>query len=191
MSSCRIKDVNPQFLKAAAKDKNIGAIAGSSRFLVRKVLSLLPERELELVLEYGPGDGAMTKALLTRLSPTGRLIAIEPNATFVQTLAQIPDPRLTTIHGRAQEVEELLSRAGVTQPADLIISSVPFSFFTPQDRQRLMASSHRLLQPAGELIFFHQYIPLVYPLMRRFFPHTNAHFVLRNLFPCFIVRGRK
>lgn len=183
--------MNPKFLQTVAKDKNIGAIASSSRHLVRRVLSLLPRQPLELVLEYGPGDGPMTRALLPHLAPTGQLIAIEPNATFVKTLEQIGDPRLIVIHGRAQEVESLLAKQGITRPADLIISSVPFSFFSPADRERVMRSSHRLLHPAGELIFFHQYIPLVYPLMRKYFAQTNAYFVLRNLFPCFIVRGRR
>ena len=64
---------------------NVGAITRSSGYLVRSVADKLPVN-LSTIVEYGAGDGVMTRILLEHLAPTGRLIAIEANDAFIDEL---------------------------------------------------------------------------------------------------------
>ncbi len=182
--------MNTKFLSAAVQDRHIGAIASSSRVLVKKVAAILQNRKLNVVVEYGPGDGVMTKELLKSLSINGRLFVIESNPSFVKTLKEIKDERLIVIQGKAQSAKGLLKEHGV-ENAELVISSVPFSWFTSRERQKLMEDSFNILKVGGDIIFFHQYVPVAYFDLKKNFKNPRIHFVARNLFPCFIARAVK
>jgi len=105
--------------------------------MVKRVLERLA-KPLHSVIEYGAGDGVVTKALLQKLAPGGKLLAIESNAQFVQTLRQINDDRLEILHGK---VEDLLPDLTSFQ-ADAVISSIPCFFLTPEDRLAIAAHTY-------------------------------------------------
>lgn len=182
--------MNAKFLRVAAQDRNVGAISSSSKFLIKKVVTSIKDRKFNIIIEYGPGDGVMTRELLRLLPKTGKLFVIENNPSFVATLRKIQDERLIVIQGKAQSVENLLKKYGV-ENAELVISSVPFSLLTSRDRQKLMEDSFNILKVGGDIIFFHQYIPIAYFQMKKFFVDPKIYFVARNLFPCFIARAVK
>ena len=75
-----------QFLiTALLSGGKVGAITMSSEYVVEGVMKHV-KNDLRSVVEYGPGEGVVTKALLKRLSPEGKLVAIESNPDFVKVL---------------------------------------------------------------------------------------------------------
>lgn len=178
------------FLKTAIFDRNVGAVSASSRYLVKKVLGMLPKKELKLAIEYGPGNGALTKKMLQRLAPDGQLIVIESNSVFVKQLRKIEDHRLRVIPGEVQGIlPELL--AGGLNGVDVIVTSIPFSFLSEADRRAIISASRELLSPRGLFIVFHQYVPVAALSLKHFFEAVDISFVLRNIFPCFIMVAYK
>ena len=65
-------DKSVQFLKNAILGENIGAVARSSKYVVKKVLSFLNQTQISNIIEYGPGDGVLTRELLKILPANGK-----------------------------------------------------------------------------------------------------------------------
>lgn len=177
-----------QFFKRALLGKNVGAIATSSDYLIDSVARHI-EGPLNLVVEYGPGDGAMTRAILDRLSPEGKLFVIESDSGFAEALRKISDSRLRVIEGYVPG-EIVKGRESFTG-ADLIISSVPLSLLKPEERDEIAKETYHLLAPHGSFIVFHQYSKLVEKYLKKYFSRIDVSFEFRNVFPCFIFRARK
>ncbi|KPJ85012.1 hypothetical protein AMJ57_04745 [Parcubacteria bacterium SG8_24] len=175
------------FLKVARRDIKVGAVMPSSRFAVRKILSAVPDG-LNKVFEYGPGDGVLTKELLTRLPEEGRLLAVESNPEFCAVLSLIDDPRLQVVKGDAREAENLAQAAGL-EAFDLVISGIPFSLMTPAERSELVDVTHRLLRPGGVFLVY-QVSPLMVPYLKKRF-EVKTCLALLNIPPYFIMRARR
>jgi phospholipid N-methyltransferase len=176
------------FLKNAFFDREIGAMTMSSQYVIKRVIKRLPKPLLRVV-EYGSGNGVMTRALLDHLSPDATLVAIESNPVFVAELRQIRDKRLTVIFGKVQDV--LRTESEQLSGADAVVSSIPFSFLTPDERKIVVSDTHALLTSGGSFIVFHQYSWLMRePLVEKFF-ETFTIFEPRNILPCFILDARK
>jgi len=141
------------FLKIAIRDmKRVAALMPSSKYAVRRISRLLPER-LDNVLEYGPGDGAVTRAILGKMSPSGRLLAIETNHDFVTCLNQIGDKRLRVIHGQAGQAADF-ARQNQLEGFDAIVSGIPFSLLPPARRREIAAMTRDLLRPGGVFLVY-------------------------------------
>ena len=178
-----------QFVKTFKSDKNVAAIVSSSKFVVRDVLKHIP-KSFPLVIECGPGEGVMTKAILKRLSPEGKMLVIESNLQFTNILREIHDSRLLITEGRAQDMVGYAGNYEMNQ-TDVILASIPFSFLKPLERRQFVRNAYELLAPEGILIIFHQYSPLMYRLIRNIFGNAKLMFETRNLPPCFIMVARK
>ncbi len=176
------------FLKTALSDYKVGAISRSSKYVVRSVLHQLPGH-LNTVVEFGPGDGVITKAILERISKKGRLVVIESNPDFVKALRKIRDPRLLVIRGKVQDIIMTLDKY-LPSKADAILSSVPFSFFTASDRKNIVLKISKLLSPKGIFISFHQYRLQIVRQLKSHFNKVNIIFEPRNILPCFIISAR-
>ncbi|MEK7608244.1 MAG: methyltransferase domain-containing protein [Patescibacteria group bacterium] len=176
-----------KFIKTAINDFRVGAIARSSRYVIRRVLGFLGH-PVNSVLEYGPGDGALTRALLDVLSPEGRLIAIEPNEDFVRMLREIHDPRMDVVYATAQEAESVIK---ATSNVDVVVSSMPFSLLSREERSRFVEDAYRALSSRGRLIVFHQYTTVMVSLLKKHFAKTRVYFEFRNIFPCLIIVAEK
>lgn len=176
------------FLQVALRDlKGVGALTPSSKYTIQKALSQTPS-DLNYVLEYGPGDGVITRELLKRLSPDGRLLALETNGEFVEKLNGIPDARLLVVEGKAQEAHRHAKQQNI--PAfDLVISGIPFTYFSPDERAELVSRTSELLRPGGVFLVY-QYSPLMLPYLKREFD-VKTVYEPRNFLPYFIMRAEK
>ena len=181
------------FIKTAVADFQIGAVAPSSRYVVKTVLSKLKGEVLNQVWEYGPGDGVVTREILKLLPRDGKLTVIETNASFVKTLKQINDERLEIIHGTIQEtLPKLLKQISLEKiKVDAIISSVPFSFFTPREREQIIKQTSSALRTDGKFVVFNQYTPLMFFPIKKHLKKLKLSYEFRNIPPCFIFSARK
>lgn len=180
-----------KFLKIALSDHQIGAMTRSSKYVVNAVVRNFGNQSLRRVIEYGPGDGVMTKEILNRMPKDGELIAIETNPKFLKVLRDIKDPRLKIIKGTAQEVSKELERQNRAS-VDLAISSIPFSILKPVDREGIISNTFSMLKNSGKFIVF-QYSPLMLSLLKKYFGTNtvNTQFELRNIPPMFIMSAEK
>jgi phospholipid N-methyltransferase len=179
-----------KFFTNAIRGKKVGAIARSSRFVVRDILEEIEGSRLDVVVEYGAGDGVVTHEILKKLSAKGKLLAVEPNINFVNLLQKIEDPRLIVISGTIQEVSENLNKLGFNN-VDLILSSIPFSLIEKEDRERVVKNTVRSLKAHGKFIIFHQYSKLMQKYLKKYFKNIKTFFEPMNFFPCFIITATK
>lgn len=176
------------FLKTALRDHRIGAITKSSPQTISRVVEAIPPSCTYLV-EYGPGDGTVTRAILERLPPHGRLVAIEQNATLVNELQNLRDPRLSVVHGDILDIAPRLHKLPLPC-IDAVVSCVPCTLLQPHEREHLVRETHRALMPGGAFIMY-QYSLLMRPMLQRYFGNVRLSFAPLNFPPYFVMAAVK
>ncbi len=181
-------NVKKQNVKSFIKDYKVAAFASSSKFLIKDVLKEVGS-DLKIVVEQGAGDGVMSKEILKKLNKDGSLILVEQNKEFLSILKEIKDERVNVVPGMAQDFPYEKYLKG--EKADLILSSIPFSFLEKKDREVIVKNACENLKPGGKFIIFHQYSFLMKEEIKKHFKNAKVKFEILNLFPCFIILGRK
>lgn len=172
-------------MNAVLHPKQLGSLFPSSPFVAQRIRRALPPRPT-LMVEYGPGTGIITRALLRQLSFNGKLIAIELNPKFEKMLDEIGDPRLKV---RLGGVLQILPSLPKNEKADAVVSGIPFSFFPAADRAAIVEKTREILRPGGCFIVY-QSSRLLVPLFRKHFDSVSVRYEPRNIFPYFIITGR-
>ncbi|MEK9151899.1 MAG: rRNA adenine N-6-methyltransferase family protein [Patescibacteria group bacterium] len=173
-----------QFFGAFLADRGVAALQPSSPHLIRRLLRHIEAAKVHAVIELGPGEGVATRPLLAVLPADARYVAIERNPTFVKTLRGA-DPRLDLVEGDVRDLRKFLAQKNFPM-ADLVLASVPFTFLLPGEREAVVAAAKEHLLPGGKLIVFHQYSPLMVPILRRHFARVKIEFEPLNVMPCFL-----
>jgi phospholipid N-methyltransferase len=171
--------------------KTIGAIAPSSIHLAERMIAPIDfSIDSVTILEYGPGTGSFTKTILSRLSPNGRLIAIEMNEDLASHLReQFPDPRLQVIVGNASDARVEIAKLGITS-IDYVISSLPLGNIPSEKIGEIMNGIHDCLSETGLYIQF-QYVPWRLGNIKKFFNIKKISFEPRNIPPAFVIVSEK
>lgn len=170
--------------------KMVGTFAVSSPALVQRLLAPVDWSRVHTVVELGPGVGTITRAVLDALPAGGRLIAVEMNSDFVRELRrQMPDPRLTVVHGSAADLERHLATLGLAH-VDLVISGIPFSTMPPEVREQTLDSVAKMLNDKGEFLVY-QYSRQVGAHLENRFDEVDREREWRNLVPIWLYRSRR
>lgn len=172
-----------QFL---ANPRGVGAVAPASPALVRCMLDGIDWAGVACAVEYGPGTGVVTRAMLARMNPAARLLAFEINPDFAAHLrTTIRDPRLTVINCSAAEVVDHLGGC-----CDVAISSLPLAVMPQAVRAQILAATAQVLQPGAALVGY-QYSPARLAEVRRVFPDLSLRLEARNLPPAVVFTARR
>lgn len=186
------------FLRAFAQSPgSVGAVAPSSRLLAERMVAGVGLESAEVVVEFGPGTGGLTRTVLAHLGPGARFLAVELNEPFVRHLRE-RFPGVDVHHGSAVETPALLAARGLG-PADVVISGLPWASFPPRAQHRLLRAAHEALRPGGSFVTFAYAGPSLLPRGRRFRALLHRVFgevrttplVWRNLPPAFAYQCRK
>ena len=170
--------------------RNTGSVARSSRFLCRHIVEKIAPEQAGIVLELGPGDGAITQYILDRLNPDARVLVFEINDIFIEKLRNtFDDPRLTLIHDSAERMGTHLTERQI-ESVDYIISGIPFALLPEALAIRITVECRRWLRPGGWFIQFH-YSPLRLQVYRRIFGNADMDFIPLNIPPAFVVSCQK
>ena len=189
-----------------------GAIAPSSRFLAREIVTSIKQGENRRVLEVGCGTGAFTKAVLKTLRNGDEFHIVEMNEAFCEDIEanllaafRENNPDITVeLHN------ELLQEANLEGEFDAIVCGLPFNNFPIQLVEELFQTMIKLLKDGSELAYF-EYLGMrtlktVFgtPTLRKATEERTADInarmlefqgsekpVWRNLPPCRVVRLRK
>lgn len=166
--------------------KGVAALTPTSSFTLKRIVSKIDPAKAGLIVEYGPGSGVLTERLLDRIRPDGRVIAIELNEGLATRLKQVmSDPRLTIVHGSAEEVQEHLERLELDS-ADYILSGMPFFWLPTEVARRIVAGTHEALVPGGKFIAYQMFFQgrrYLRDHLEESFSKVTTEFDLRNLPP--------
>lgn len=127
--------------------RQVSAIAPSSRTLARAMtLGLGPKSGR--VVEFGPGTGRFTEAILARGVPPANLTLFELDEEFVVYLRQ-KFPGVTVHQLPAQEAARLL-------PPDVgtVISGLPLLSMPDEVREGIVGAAFEILAPRGTYVQF-------------------------------------
>ncbi|MCX4409722.1 methyltransferase [Streptomyces sp. NBC_01764] len=159
-----------------------GAVAASSRRLAHAMTEGLGLERARIVVELGPGTGVFTDAILARLAPDARLVAVELNPVLAARLsATRRDTRLTV----------------VGEPVDAVVSGLPWTVMPRERRGQILDAVTEVLAPGGRFTTFAYLHAAWTPPARHFTAELACRFdrlersavVWGNLPPAFVHRA--
>lgn len=179
------------------KPNDVGAIAPSSKALADAVTAAARVPEAEVIVEFGPGTGAITEAIMARKKPDAQVLAIEKQKEFVDVL-RLRFPNIHVVHDSATETKKHLEKLGF-EHCDCIVSGLPWTIFPEELQDELLNAVVDALRPGG---FFATYMYLLgagLPGAKRFrkklaerLCHTGvSSLVWLNIPPAYVFYGEK
>ncbi len=168
----------------------VGSAFPASRHLIEALLSPVDWPSAQVVVEYGPGTGPITRAALARMHPGSRLLAIDVSDGFTRYLRHsIEDERLIAIKASAEQVNSLLARFDLDK-ADVIVTGLPFSTLDAEKAAQIADASVAALTPEGSFLAY-QMRRSIAPLLEARFGDVQTAFEWRNIPPCHLYRATK
>lgn len=174
-----------------------GAVAPSSARLGRVLALVVPAAGDPVVVELGPGTGAVSAVIDTRLGGRGRHLAVELDPRMVAFLHRTR-PGLDVVAGDARDLRALLGSRGVTH-ADAVVCGLPWALFDADAQLAVLGEIGRVIGPTGAFTTFAYLHGMAIPAARRFRRTLRAQFeevmvsatVWRNLPPAFVYVCRR
>lgn len=161
----------------------VGSAFPASQVLVDRLLDPVDWSSARVVVEYGPGSGPLTRAMLQRMPHDSRLVTLDVSPHFTRHLQRsIDDPRLLAVTASASSVADILEGHGLGS-ADLIVTGIPFSTMSAQLADKIMDASAQVLSPHGQVLSYQMRTAVAGYLEPRF-GKVRKSFVWRNIPPC-------
>lgn len=198
--------VTARFFRKGIEDFDTTAnVVSSSRWLVDAMLAAIPA-DAKIVVEFGPGTGTLTRAILARLRPDAKLYAIELEAGLLEgCVKSVADSRLIGVHGSAVDAAALLGSA-VVGKADAVISSLGLSLMDEEIRRGILLAAKELLAPDAAFTQY-AYVHARYiaysqqrqrfftwdarPFVHGLWPRVDETMVWKNIPPAMVFTCRK
>ena len=178
------------YVKVFMDDPAVAAVTPSSKYLVERTVKAMALEKAKYIVEYGAAQGVMTKKILEKMRPDARLLAIEFNKELYEELAAtVKDPRMIAVQGDVREIDKILKAHGF-DGADVIVSGVPFAFFSGRGRHELLTKTSDLLFKDGRFVAYQVTTHLI-PLLKDYFSDVDTQFEVRNIPPHFIFTALK
>lgn len=139
-----------------------GSIIPSGPALARALASQIdPCESPRRILEAGPGTGAVTDAILSRLGPEDTLDMVELNERFAEVLQNRleTDPKWNAYADRVRVLNMPLQELEGSAVYTRIVSGLPLSNFDCDMVEDLLQHFHRLSKPKAMFSFF-EYVAL-------------------------------
>ena len=148
--------------------RTVGAVSASSRAMALEMVAGLPADHAVTVVELGPGTGAFTRAIVERLAPGSRFLAIDLEQTFVDQVRS-RWPSVECVCASAVDLERLVGDRQLW-PVDHIISGLPFASLPVDVTRQILDGIAHVLRPGGTFTTFqylHGYSMATSKLFRR------------------------
>lgn len=166
--------------------KTSGTVSPSSKFLIRDILKSISFNEVTNIVEFGAGDGCITREIGKRMNPKSQLYSFEINEHFYKLCSDEFNAlaNVQIIQESALNFNSILAQENIHQ-VDVIISSLPISLFSDKDLDELLSKAKQYLKPEG-LFIQYQYSLFRFRKVKQFFQKVNLDFTVRNLPPAAI-----
>jgi len=117
------------FFQQFLSDRQVGSVMPSSKRLAMKMIRGVNFNDAKVIVELGPGTGAITKYLVNELQSHTKLISIEINETFIEQLNQdYPQENVEFVCDSVENIPQILADRGI-EKVDAYVSSLPISLF--------------------------------------------------------------
>ncbi len=184
-------------LQFLLKPGTTGAVAPSSPALAQRMVEWLDFSSAQAIVEYGPGTGVFTQAVLARRARHCKFFAIELNPVFIEVLR----PRFPGVPIHQDSVgncRQICDREGIGQ-VDCIISGLPWASFPDALQKQLLDATMTVLKSGGQFVTFAYLHGLLFPPGQHFRKRLRGYFreissspiVWNNLPPAFVYRCRR
>jgi len=168
--------------------KHIGAIAPSSKYLANNIIKHIDFEDNQVILEFGCGNGAITKQILKKMSSSSRLISLEINDPFLkhcQNKFKVYN-NFEVYNHSAIDFDLLLHELEI-EKVDYLISSLPLAILPKPDLDVLFKKIPQYLINDGGFVQY-QYSLNKYKFLKSIFNSVKLDFTPINLPPAFIYR---
>lgn len=132
--------------------RTTGTITPSTPALAKTIATLADVRSARVVVEFGPGTGAITEVLLSELQPDSTFLAIEINPKFVEAMRR-RFPSVRVIQDTAANVPRHLEELGI-DGCDCIVSGLPWALFDEPLQDQILEAVIDVLRPGGRFVTF-------------------------------------
>lgn len=186
------------FLKTFVRHPTqVGAVAPSGPGLVRTMTDWFDWETARTVVEYGPGTGVFTDAILSRRHPDARFFAIEKSPELAE-LCRRRCPTADVVVGDVASID-VFCRERVIDDVDAIVCGLPWASFSASLQEEILQATLRVLRPGGQFATFAYWQGVALPAGLRFSRRLRRSFqtversptAWRNLPPAFVYRCRK
>ncbi|MBJ7880725.1 class I SAM-dependent methyltransferase [Gelidibacter salicanalis] len=170
--------------------KTSGTIGSSSKHLINKCLKGLNFNEPKIILEFGMGNGCITKEILKKVNQDTTIYSFETNPKFYKySKNKFKDNcNLNIYHTSALNFDKVMKAYSINK-VDYVISSLPISLFEEADTNLLLNKIKRYLSVNGRFVQY-QYSLNKHGLFKSLFKEVKVDFALWNLPPAFIYNCR-
>jgi phospholipid N-methyltransferase len=163
----------------------VGSIIPSSETLIAHMLAPVDWTNTAVFVEYGPGVGTFSQAILNRLRPDATYIAIDLNPDFIDYLGEtITDSRFRPVLGSAADVEQIVRDSGFAH-ADYVLSGLPFSTLPTGVGPAIASATARILRPGGAFLVY-QFRAKVRDFIAPWFAKIDREMEFWNIPPCYL-----
>lgn len=143
-----------------------GAVLPSGSALVKAIAGELDPATPGLVVELGPGTGAVTRALLERGIAPERLVLVERNGEFVSLLRR-RFPAVRIFQADATHMHSLLPQAGI-EAVSQVVSSLPLRSLPFTVQRGVLRAAFKILSPGGRFLqFTYGFTSPVHPVLKQ------------------------
>ena len=172
----------------------VGAISPSSPSLVRTMVDWFDWENANAVVEFGPGTGVFTEAIVGCLNQQAKFLAIEQSPELANaTRTRVPSANV--IQDSATNVAALC-RAASMDSVDAIVCGLPWAAFSESLTDEIMEAMFDVLRPGGQFATFAYWQGVILPAGVRFSRRLDRTFskveksptAWRNLPPAFVYR---
>jgi phospholipid N-methyltransferase len=154
----RISDTKLFFREFLRNFHSTGAILPSGPFLAAALSRFVAYRSPgpKKILEVGPGTGAVTRKIISRMADGDSLDLVELNGSFVEQLNHRfqNDPEFKTVSSRSKVFHQPVEELPAEQTYDVIVSGLPFNNFSAGLVENILTGLTGRLAPGGTLSFF-------------------------------------
>ena len=135
--------------------RTVGAVSASSRALAEAMVAGIPKDRPVTVVELGPGTGAFTGAIVERIAPGSKFLAIDLEPTFVERIRR-RWPAVDCVCASAEDLEKLVNERRMN-PVDHVVSGLPFASIPVAVTRAILDGIEHTLRPGGSFTTF-QYV---------------------------------
>ncbi|MCM2281633.1 MAG: methyltransferase domain-containing protein [Bdellovibrionaceae bacterium] len=161
-----------EFVKAAIRNPmEVASVFPTSRALAERMLNLVDLERPGKVAEVGVGTGAITKYIAPRLKDSKRYIGVELNSDMVHYMRQT-FPELHFEEAPAESLAQLTGGERVTT----VVSSLPWTVFSPELQKRTLTGIHDALAENGRFVTYVCLNAAWYPQAQHFGGLLNGMF---------------
>ncbi len=171
--------------------RTVGAVAPSSKYLARQMVAPIDFASAKVIVQFGPGTGSFTRALIDARQPDTKLLLIERNQPFCDVLVKEFGHAKNVIieHDSAAHVRVLLHKHHLGKKVDYIVSGLPFASLPHNESTKILAEAVSCLKANGLFITF-QYTLLKKSFLAHYFSNITTKREWRNVPPAYILTCR-